>query len=204
MDDLFDVALALIRQPLPRGNRVGILTVGGGFGVVATDACRRLGLEVPALIEETIQTLNKYLPARWSHANPVDMAGESDTSYPCLGTLLKAENIDAVLAVGSVGYPSQTVDGYLNQYDIVTRQRLEEHRQQIVEGELGLVDGLVERIDRYGKPLIITASTSRQYSEAIARLEQHGIYGYPTPEAGAKVLSYLVRYGDYIRKSGED
>ncbi|GAG22113.1 unnamed protein product, partial [marine sediment metagenome] len=51
VDELLDIALALIRQPLPRGKKVGILTAGGGFGAVATDACRRYGLEVPALSE---------------------------------------------------------------------------------------------------------------------------------------------------------
>jgi len=62
--------VALIRQPLPRGKRVGIVTTGGGFGVVAADACRRHGLELPPLREETIQALNKYLPPRWSHSKP--------------------------------------------------------------------------------------------------------------------------------------
>ncbi|GAI57881.1 unnamed protein product [marine sediment metagenome] len=74
----------------------------------------------------------------------------------------------------------------------------------MIEGELTLVDGLVERIDRYGKPLIITASTGRGESEAIAKLEQNGLYGYPTPERGARVLSHLVRYGEYVRESGKD
>lgn len=200
VDDLFDVALALVRQPLPKGKRVGILTIGGGFGVVATDACRRLGLEIPVLTEETIQTLNRFLPPRWPHANPVDMTGEAERSYPCLGTLLKAENIDAVLAVGCVGYPSQSLDRYSG----AVRERLEEYRQRMIEGELTLVDGLVERVDRYGKPLIITASTGRGESEAIAKLEQNGIYGYPTPERGARVLSHMVRYGEYVRESGKD
>ena len=200
VDDLFDVALALIRQPLPKGRRIGILTIGGGFGVVATDACRRLGLEILPLTGETIQTLNKYLPPRWSHANPVDMAGETERSYPCLGTLLKADNIDAILAVGCVGYPSQRLD----QYGAIARERLEEYRQRMIEGELALVDGLIERVDRYSKPLIITASAGRGESAAIAKLEQNGIYGYPTPERGVKVLSYLVKYAEYVRESGKD
>jgi acetyl coenzyme A synthetase (ADP forming)-like protein len=202
VDDLFDVALALLRQPLPGGRRIGILTVGGGFGVVATDACRRLGLEVPQLTQETVQTLSKYLPPRWSHANPVDMAGDTRGSYPCLGTLLKAENIDGVLGVGCVGYPSQALDGDTTTSD-GTRDRVREFTQQMVEGELGLVDGLVERVDRYKKPLILTSSAGRGQSKAIAKLEQNGIYGYPTPETGARVLSHLVRYSEYLRQTTE-
>ena len=198
VDDMFDIALALLRQPLPKGRRVGIVTGGGGFGVVATDACRRMGLEIPALTGETVLTLSKYLQPRWSHGNPVDMAGDTQGSYPSLGTLLKAENIDAVLAVGSVGYPAQTPTDP-ERYDAATRERMEEYRQQMIEGELGLVDGLIERIDRHQKPLIITASTGRGQSPAIIKLEKNGFYGYRTPEEGARVLSYLVRYAEYVR-----
>ena len=200
VDDLFDVALALLRQPLPRGRRVGILTIGGGFGVIATDACRKLGLEIPPLTEETIQTLSKYLPSRWSHANPVDMAGDTMGSYPCLGTLLKAENIDGVLGVGCVGLPSRGLD----RAGGVASDRAREYNRQMVQGELGLVDGLVERVDRYDKPLILTSSSSKEVSKAIAKLERNGIYGYLTPETGARVLSHLVRYGEYVRESSKD
>lgn len=200
VDDLFDVALALFRQPLPRGNRVGILTTGGGFGVVATDACRRLGLEIPPLTTETIETLSKYLPPRWPHANPVDMTGDMMGSYPSLGTLLKAENIDAVLGVSCVGLPSRDMDRYSG----AAKDKVREYNQRMIEGELSLVDGLIERVDRYSKPLIITASANREESEAIAKLERNGIYGYPTLEKGAKVLSYLVRYSEYLRESSRD
>ena len=63
---------------------------------------------------------------------------------------------------------------------------------------------MIERVDRYGKPLIITASANRGESEAIAKLERNGIYGYPTLEKGAKVLSYLARYSEYVRESSSD
>jgi len=202
VDDMFDIALALLRQPLPRGRRVGILTVGGGFGVVATDACRRMGLEIPALTDETVRTLSKYLQPRWSHSNPVDMAGDSQGSYPSLGTLLKAENIDSVLGVSSVGYPDQAPTDP-ERYDAATRKRMEEYRRQMVEGEMSLVDGLIERVDRYGKPLILTSSADRGQSPAIVRLEENGFYGYRTPEEGARVLSYLVRYAEYVRGTDE-
>jgi acetyl coenzyme A synthetase (ADP forming)-like protein len=197
VDDLFDVALALLRQPLPRGRRIGILTIGGGFGVVATDACRRLGLEIPPLTGDTVQTLSKYLPPRWSHANPVDMAGDTQGSYPCLGTLLKAENIDAVLGVGCVGLPSADRD----QNNVADNDRAREYNKRMIEAELNLVGGLVERVDRYQKPLIIAASGGRGESKAIIKLEQNGIYGYPTPETGARVLSHLARYSEYLRAS---
>jgi len=194
VDELLDVALALVRQPLPRGRRVGIITVGGGFGVVAADACRRYGLEVPPLKEETIQTLNKYLPPRWSHSNPVDLAGTIEGSFGCIGNLLKADYIDAVLAVGMPGFPLDLFD-----YPGATvRGNIQEYVQRMVEAELQLVDGLIQRIDRYQKPVIITSLVGGGKPPAIAKLEENGIYACRTPEAGSKVISYLVGYARYM------
>ena len=64
---MLDVASALIRQPLPKGKRVGIVTAGGGFGVVAADACRSLGLEVPTLSKGPL----KVWIGLWNHAGPI-------------------------------------------------------------------------------------------------------------------------------------
>ena len=49
VEELFDVASALLRQPLPKGNRVAVLTSGGGFGCVTSDACERMGLKLASL-----------------------------------------------------------------------------------------------------------------------------------------------------------
>ncbi len=63
VSELIEVALVLLGQPLPRGRRVAVLTVGGGFGVVAADALKKHGLELPALSPATIERLNFEL---WS------------------------------------------------------------------------------------------------------------------------------------------
>lgn len=191
-DHLIDVGLALIRQPLPRGRRVGIVTVGGGFGAVAADACRRYGLEVPPLSQDTIQTLNKYLPPRWSHSNPVDMAGVVEGSYGCIGNLLKADYIDAVLAIGTVGFPVES-DG---------ESPAQIYARRMADAEVQLVDGLIQRIYQYKKPVIVTTPVGRGKSPAIAKLEEHEIYAYQNPEAGVRVISHLAKYADYLGVAG--
>jgi acetate---CoA ligase (ADP-forming) subunit alpha len=195
VDEMFDVAVALIGQPRPQGRRVGILTGGGGFGVVATDACVKFGLEVPPLLPQTVETLNGRLPDRWSHANPVDMAGVNDISYFCLGTLLKADNIDAVLGVSCVGYPADIGS------DRLDLPGIEEIRRQVefmVNGEVSLVDGLLERVRRYGKPLILAHSPAGDRSPALRKLKENNVFVYPSPERAARVLSRLVQYGEYL------
>ena len=198
VDEMLDVASALIRQPLPKGKRVGIVTAGGGFGVVAADACRRLGLEVPTLSEETIERLDRFMESRWSHSNPVDMAGDAYLSTPTLGTMLKSNDVDAVLAVSCLGFVSSSPDSVPKQY----RQEFVQYQQETVEGEKGLMEGLIQRVDKYQKPLIVAAVSDPARSGAIAQLIANGIYPYRTPEDGARVLAYLVNYADYLGQAG--
>jgi len=198
-DEMFDIAVALVAQPRPRGRRVAILTGGGGFGVVATDACVRLGLEIAELSPETIETLNKYLPPRWSHGNPVDMAGTSNTSYGCMGTLLKAEGVDAVLGMSCVGSPS-TVPSGPDVPDAV--RKAAEYAEYVADEEAKLVDGLLERVKRHDKPIVLAYAPAGNESPAVRKLNQRGFFVYPTPERAVRVLAHLVRYGEYLASVG--
>jgi acyl-CoA synthetase (NDP forming) len=101
LEELFDVAALLANQPLPRGRRVGILTNAGGPGILAADTCEAHGLEVPSLSDRSIAKLRECLPSTASTKNPVDMiASASAAQYEqALGTMLRDENIDAVLVI---------------------------------------------------------------------------------------------------------
>ena len=70
LEELFDVAMLLANQPVPRGRRVGILTNAGGPGILAADACEAQGLELPALSPKTTAALRAFLPAAASVGNP--------------------------------------------------------------------------------------------------------------------------------------
>jgi len=193
VDELLDIASALIRQSLPRGRGIGIITGGGGFGVVAADACRRMGLEIPPLSEETINRLNRWMPPRWPHANPVDLAGDPMGSVPCIGTLLKSPEIDGILAVSCLGFiprRSKEMPEHL-------QKEFAKHQEEMAEGELAAMDGLIERVEKHDKPLIIAAVG---YSKAMAELARHNIYTYRSPEDGARVMAFLVDYAEYLSK----
>ncbi|MDY6833534.1 MAG: CoA-binding protein [Chloroflexota bacterium] len=200
VEDLLDVAGVVALQPMPRGNRVGIVTMGGGFGVIAVDAAEQRGLTVPQLTDETIQKISKWLPELWSHANPVDMIGTLDKTYACIGAVLKDENVDAVLAISSLGFPAgAALEGYPEEF----REKALEYARQMEELELTQgVSGLVERVKSYGKPVIAGVGGGLPGAEeprAVKELKKHGIMIYPTPERAAKILSYLVQYGDYLQ-----
>src|SRR5918998_297869 len=78
ISELFGMAEVLGKQPRPKGPRLTILTNAGGPAVLATDALIGNGGELAEISEETMGALNRYLPAPWSHGNPVDVLGDAD------------------------------------------------------------------------------------------------------------------------------
>ncbi|MCZ7649078.1 MAG: bifunctional acetate--CoA ligase family protein/GNAT family N-acetyltransferase [Planctomycetota bacterium] len=78
IEDLFDLAEVLGKQPRPKGPRLTILTNAGGPGVLATDALIGMGGELAPLADATKRELDAFLPAHWSHNNPIDILGDAD------------------------------------------------------------------------------------------------------------------------------
>ena len=101
IEQLFDVATLLANQPIPRGNRVAIVTNAGGPGIMAADACEVWGLALPTLAAKTVNAMRECLPAEASLRNPVDMiASASASAYERIVKLLLDDpDIDAVLAL---------------------------------------------------------------------------------------------------------
>ena len=100
LEQLFDVSDVLSKQPLPRSNRVAILTNGGGPGALAADACSTAGLELTPLSTETISGLKGILPLRASLGNPIDITDVGAAEYRGALTLLAADtNIDSVIVI---------------------------------------------------------------------------------------------------------
>jgi acetyltransferase len=99
LDQLFAAAETLGRQkPFP-GNRLAILTNGGGVGVLAVDRLIDLGGTLAAVSPETRERLDAILPPTWSHGNPVDIIGDADPARysGALEALLEDRENDAVL-----------------------------------------------------------------------------------------------------------
>lgn len=101
MEDLFDWGRALAWQPLPRGNRVAILTNAGGPAILAADALEEAGMTLAPLMPETKGFLRRRVFAAASVENPVDiLAGAGPATYAvCLDALLTDETVDAVVVI---------------------------------------------------------------------------------------------------------
>src|SRR5581483_11149823 len=101
LEELFDTATAVLHQPLPKGPRVGIITNGGGPGILAADACVAAGLEVPELAAETQATLRTFVSPDAGVRNPVDLVASAtaETFGRALDTLIAGDDVDAILVI---------------------------------------------------------------------------------------------------------
>jgi acetyl coenzyme A synthetase (ADP forming)-like protein len=101
VQEMFDLTLGFSKNPLPRGDRLGILTNAGGPAILATDAAINLGLRVPRLSERTRAELRSLLPPEAAVHNPVDMTPKPDRSKyeACARLMLEDEEIDSLLVI---------------------------------------------------------------------------------------------------------
>ncbi len=98
---LVAAAHALAEHVHPRGDRLAVVTNGGGPGVMAADRAADLGIPLAELSPQTIETLKAALPPNWSHGNPLDLIGDAggDRYRAAVSACLADENVDGVLAV---------------------------------------------------------------------------------------------------------
>lgn len=193
-DELCELVTALLYQPLPRGNRIGILTIGGGLGVMAAEACEKEGLELAPLASSTMEKLNDYLPPRWSHGNPVDMAGismaENPVIFPSLWALMEDEGVDAVLLQAPVGANTNRLATMFDSRQI----------KAVREAEENSLSALGKRVKQLGKPVFMVkpAVEFATDPEVASLFSREGIPVYPSPRRAARVLNHLTWYRRYL------
>jgi len=190
-DELVDYAGALASQPLPKGNKVGILSLGGGWGVLASDSCEKHGLVVPPLSQEAIDKISRVLPPYWSKGNPVDTVAKFDaaTLRVCMETLLELPSIDSMIIAG-FGVYSYFADE-IPKSRLASKKQAEPFRLvKVVEEEVA--KNIAESRVKYGKPIIVVTRLTGEESSSVMMLESAGILPYSTPQRAAKALSKLV------------
>jgi acyl-CoA synthetase (NDP forming) len=196
-DELVDYAGALASQPLPKSNRVGILSLGGGWGVLASDSCEKNGLSVSPLPQTALTKIDKVLPPYWSKGNPVDTVAKFDaaTLQVCLETMLELDTVDSMIVAGFGTY-SYFADEISNS-PFATKQQADLFKQvKLVEEQVA--KNIIESRRKYGKPIIVVSRLAGKESSSIQILESAGMPPYPTPQRAAKALSKLVEYKRYM------
>jgi acetyl coenzyme A synthetase (ADP forming)-like protein len=112
LEEMFDVASLLANQPLPKGNRVAIVTNAGGPGILAADACEAAGLALARLSAETTARLREVLPSAASVGNPIDMIASATAEQyrASLRAVLADPEVDSVLAIYIPVLPTEAPD----------------------------------------------------------------------------------------------
>ncbi len=107
-DESLDLALCLSALPLPAGRRVAVMTLGGGWGVLAADELARNDLNLASLEPHVLAALDELLPGYWCRSNPVDLVAAigSDLANSALTVLAQSDEVDAVVVLGILRSPS--------------------------------------------------------------------------------------------------
>lgn len=118
MEELFDLAISFASQPVPKDDKVAIITNAGGPGIITTDSIEAHGLRMARFAKETVAALRERLPSEASLYNPVDVLGDAanDRYRFTLETVLADENVDCVLlllAQAAVTEPEATANTML-------------------------------------------------------------------------------------------
>jgi acetyl coenzyme A synthetase (ADP forming)-like protein len=168
-EELFDFARAFSTQPLPKENRIAIVTDGGGFGVLATDEAERQGLELPEPSDKLKKEMSKVMPSYASMHNPIDLTGDADADRyrVVIETCLRSKEYDGVIAITLFQVPTL---------------------------EKEVVDHIIKLHRKYKKPLLACAAGGKFTQELSEKLMEGGVPVYPTPERAVKAMKALVEY----------
>ncbi len=169
IQDLFDCAELMSKQPRPTGSRLAIITNGGGPGVMATDAMGKYGLEPEPLDDDILNEFSEVLPAFWSRSNPIDILGDASperfakTINICIDSG-KFDGLQVVLAPQALTKPGE-----------VARKVTEIMKQKSF-------------------PIFAVWIGGRDMAKGIEILNAAGVPTYETPERAVHAFYYMYEY----------
>ena len=201
VDEMVDVAGLMLSQPEIIGKRIGIVTQGGGWGVISADLCEAAGLEIPPLDERVVGILDAFLPPFWSRRNPVDLVAPGRVSMitDSIEALLKHAGMDAIILLG-LGYMTSRARRWLES-PILPHDVMDPLAQKMIGGEMELLDLIVQQIKHFNKPILpvidLVGFDEVDEGNIVRHLDLKGIMAYSSPE---QAIRALAKAQDYYRK----
>ena len=175
LGELFAAVETLATTEPPTGDRLAILTNGGGIGVLATDALIGQGGQLAELPEATIESLDAVLPPTWSHGNPVDIIGDAPGKRyaDALGILADTDAADAILVLNCPTAVADSMDA----------------AEAVIDAQTGQ-PGSARR-----RPTLLTCWVGEHTAQhARRRFAEAGIPSYTTPEAAVRAFMHMNAY----------
>ncbi len=179
-DELVDMADVFSKCPLPRGNRLVIMSEGGGDNSIAADNAEKYGMQVPVLSEKTQKKMIPVLLAGMPAHNPVDYGGTAEENphviTECVKACMEDDEVDGILITGFFG-------GF---YDIIAPHIAELEEQASMD--------LVDLVEKHKKPLIVNSSYARDSIKSLDILKKAGIPVIESSDRAAQSMSALMRF----------
>ena len=169
IEQLFSAAQLLASRHRVNGNRLAIITNGGGLGVMATDRAIDLGVSIATLSDDSIATLNDCLPAHWSCSNPIDLLGDGDEKryQVAVNTCLEDQGVDGVLVMLS---------------------------PQAMTDPLACAQAVVDAQNVSNKPVLACWMGEQQVEAANKLFARHHLPSFPNPESSVEAFAYLATH----------
>nr|WP_092471952.1 acetate--CoA ligase [Desulfotruncus arcticus] len=179
MTELFNLAVAFARSPVPAGKKVAIITNSGGPGIIATDNVENYGLQMARFTKDTIDALRGTLPVEANVYNPVDVLGDAkaDRYRFALQKVCADPNVDSVVVLMCPTGVTQPVE---------TSQAILEAKKAYPE-----------------KPILAAYMGGETLARGSAMLAEGGVPCFTFPEPAISCISGLVRYNEMLQKQEE-
>ena len=177
--DLGDYAKAFDAKRLPQGERIAVVTLSGGAGILITDVCVERGMTLPALSESTLERLRPIVPAFASLSNPVDLTAgilaEPRIFSDALQIIADDPNIDSIAIMAAAA--SGTV-------------------------ALSMAEAIVRVYRATGKPMMLAWNARRDMAaDAYRLIEEGGVPLYSTPVRCGRAFAALSDYAGALRRN---
>jgi acetyltransferase len=169
VEEMFEAVETLARVRQPRGDRLGIVTNGGGIGVMAVDQLIEDGGHLAVLSPATLDRLNSVLPVTWSHGNPVDLVGDANGARyaEAMRILVRAPEVDGLLVM---------------------------HAPTAVADSTGVAQAVADAVRDVSSPVLTSWVGGEAVAPARSLFAQAGIPTFDTPEAAIRAFLQLIQY----------
>lgn len=179
-DELQDAVLAFGTQPLPKGNRVAIVTDGGGAGVMASDMVSDCNLQLAKFSPATQEYLDKTFPPFYSTTNPVDLTGSATAEdyRIALEAVYNDPNVDSVVNIVIPCIPDLDINEIID----VTKK--------------------LAKIKK--KPFVTALIGGKEADYATVELLKEDLAVFPSPGKAVRAIGMLTDYSKYLQEHGID
>jgi acetyltransferase len=180
VDEMFDVAISFANMPLPKGNRVAIVSEGGGDNSVAADNADHFGLKVPVLPQTVQEKIRPFLLPGMPASNPIDYGGTAEENPDMINkvveVLMQEESVDAVYMTGFFGGFKEIIAPHVGELEEKTSREL------------------VRLMRQHEKPIAVHTSFAHAPFPSMKILNENGILLTPSSERAAQCLACMAKF----------